>query len=67
MWAHTTGPKSLRKVTNEVALARHGLTLGEDRAAAFRKVLEYLPGHPGLAFGPEITPKIKMREINKIC
>ncbi len=34
IWAHKTGPKYIKNITNGVPVARHGLTLGEDEARA---------------------------------
>ncbi len=52
-WAHKEGPKSVKSITNKVPVVRHGFTLGEDEAAASRKVSKPLPGPPEAIFGPQ--------------
>ncbi len=49
--------KSLKKVMNGVPVARHGLILGEDEAAASRKLFKHLPGLVRVVLDPDITKK----------
>ena len=44
---------------NGVAVARHGPILWENEATPSGKLSKYLPGPPGLVFGPKTTKKIE--------
>ncbi len=53
IWAHKTGPKYIKNITNGVPVARHRPILRENEGTASGKLFKHLPGPPGPVFGPK--------------